>query len=157
VPERIQLSRAAGGHLPAGAVVVSRTTRWGNPFIYRSTRGLARVPGVFGGGDWEHEGRGSADGVRHVIHHGDGRVDVCHIRYMTRLELVDGFRRLLLGDEPWPPGLAGSLLSTRTLGFAPDDVRRELRGRDLACWCPRPAAGEADVCHAAVLLEVAGD
>jgi hypothetical protein len=31
-----------------------------------------------------------------------------------------------------------------------DDVRRELAGRDLACWCPldRP-------CHADVLLEVA--
>lgn len=32
-----------------------------------------------------------------------------------------------------------------------EEVRRELRGRDLACWCPldRP-------CHADVLLEVAG-
>jgi uncharacterized protein DUF4326 len=31
-----------------------------------------------------------------------------------------------------------------------DDVRRELRGRDLACYCPLD-----EPCHADVLLEVA--
>ena len=31
-PERIQLRRARGWRLPAGAVVVSRPTPWGNPF-----------------------------------------------------------------------------------------------------------------------------
>lgn len=30
-----------------------------------------------------------------------------------------------------------------------------LYGRDLACWCPLPAAGQPDHCHAAVLLEMA--
>ena len=37
------------------------------------------------------------------------------------------------------------------LGFTVDDVKRELAGKDLACWCPvdgRP-------CHADVLLEIA--
>ena len=34
-------------------------------------------------------------------------------------------------------------------------VRRELAGKDLACWCPVPAPGEPDICHGAVLLEVA--
>jgi len=33
-----------------------------------------------------------------------------------------------------------------------DDVRRELRGRDVACWC---APGRP--CHGDVLLEVAND
>lgn len=33
--------------------------------------------------------------------------------------------------------------------------RAELAGRDLACWCRLPAAGEPDLCHAAVLLAVA--
>lgn len=41
------------------------------------------------------------------------------------------------------------------LGVSVEDVRRELRGRDLACWCPLPEPGEPDHCHAAVLLEVA--
>ena len=34
-------------------------------------------------------------------------------------------------------------------------VRQQLRGKTLACWCPLPAEGEPDVCHAAVLLELA--
>ena len=34
-------------------------------------------------------------------------------------------------------------------------VQRDLRGKDLACWCPLPAEGEPDVCHAAVLLDLA--
>lgn len=36
-----------------------------------------------------------------------------------------------------------------TLGFSGDDLS-ELRGKDLACWCPEGAP-----CHADVLLEVA--
>jgi len=36
------------------------------------------------------------------------------------------------------------------LDFSVQDVRRELRGRDLACWCPLDQA-----CHAGVLLTIA--
>ncbi|MDE2106629.1 MAG: DUF4326 domain-containing protein [Patescibacteria group bacterium] len=32
---------------------------------------------------------------------------------------------------------------------------QELRGKNLACWCPLPKAGEVDWCHAAVLLREA--
>lgn len=35
---------------------------------------------------------------------------------------------------------------------SPAEVRRELRGRDLACWCPLDQP-----CHADVLLELAND
>jgi hypothetical protein len=35
-----------------------------------------------------------------------------------------------------------------------EGIRVELRGKDLACWCPLPAEGEPDICHAAVLLAV---
>jgi hypothetical protein len=34
-------------------------------------------------------------------------------------------------------------------------ARRDLCGRDLADWCPLPAAGQPDLCHAAVLLRLA--
>lgn len=34
--------------------------------------------------------------------------------------------------------------------FTIDDVQRELRGKNLACWCPLDQP-----CHADVLLEVA--
>jgi hypothetical protein len=33
--------------------------------------------------------------------------------------------------------------------------RALLHGRDLTCWCPLPADGQPDHCHAAVLLEIA--
>lgn len=35
-------------------------------------------------------------------------------------------------------------------------ARAELRGKNLACWCPLPTQPyEPDCCHAAVLLEIA--
>jgi hypothetical protein len=33
----------------------------------------------------------------------------------------------------------------------------ELRGKNLACWCPLPKPGEPDHCHAAVLLRIANE
>jgi hypothetical protein len=33
--------------------------------------------------------------------------------------------------------------------------RALLHGRDLTCWCPLPAPGQPDHCHAAVLLKLA--
>ena len=34
-------------------------------------------------------------------------------------------------------------------------AKSELRGKNLACWCPLPQPYEHDECHAAVLLEIA--
>lgn len=31
----------------------------------------------------------------------------------------------------------------------------QLAGRNLACWCPLPKAGEPDHCHARILLDLA--
>lgn len=57
---------------------------------------------------------------------------------------VDNFRWMLsrapVGDGSW--GLVGET--------AYDTIRRELAGRDLACWCPLDQP-----CHADVLLEIA--
>jgi hypothetical protein len=37
-----------------------------------------------------------------------------------------------------------------------DAARKELRGKNLACWCPLPTEPyEPDCCHAAVLLKLA--
>jgi len=42
-------------------------------------------------------------------------------------------------------------------GMTPrESIRRELRGKDLACWCPLYDKRNARIpCHADVLLEVA--
>jgi len=34
-------------------------------------------------------------------------------------------------------------------------IRHKLRGKNLACWCSLPKPGEPDLCHAAILLEIA--
>lgn len=46
---------------------------------------------------------------------------------------------------PWPQGKIPACEPTTI-----EDVKRELRGRDLACWC-----GLDQPCHASVLLEIA--
>lgn len=149
MPERIQLKRVKGWRLPPNAVSVARPTRYGNPFRYRSDSALARVPAALGDGAWEYEGRISADGARHDYHHPDGRVTICHVRYMTMTEIVETYRRALTGDLT--PSMISALPSGRFLKITVDDVRRELAGKTLACWCPIGSP-----CHADVLLEVAG-
>lgn len=95
-PRRLQLSRRRGWKKPAGAVVVSRPTKWGNPYVPRPGQDLAGV--------------------------------------------VARFKNALVRGD---------------LGVTIGDVRAELRGKDLLCWCQLPAPGAPDVCHAAVLIEIA--
>ncbi len=51
----------------------------------------------------------------------------------------------------------GTMLTDPVRGYeiTLEDVRRELRGKNLGCWCRLPAAGEPDRCHAALLLALA--
>ena len=148
MPERIQLRRTRGWRLPAGAVSVARPTKWGNPFGYQKRTGLARYPAALGEGAWEYEGRVSAAGMRHDYHHADGRITVCHVRYMTRAEVVETYRRALTGDLT--PAMWSASPSGRFLTVTVEDVHRELAGRDLACWCKL-----TEPCHADVLLAIA--
>lgn len=39
-PQRIHLSRSRGAKLPPGTVVVSRPSRWGNPFNWQECQGI---------------------------------------------------------------------------------------------------------------------
>lgn len=88
-PRRIQLRRTKGWRLPDGAVVVTRPSRWGNPFRIQ-------------------EGTTAAEAVA---------------RYEEWLHAQPEFMA---------------------------EVRAELAGRDLACWCRDGAP-----CHALVLMAVA--
>jgi uncharacterized protein DUF4326 len=144
MPERIQLRRTVGWRKPEGAVVVSRPGRWGNPFAYRTRTALARVPALDGSA-WEYEDRISADGMRHDYHHPGGRVTEHWVRYMTRAECVELYRRALVTPTPQL-----YLLDRSRARLTVEDVRTQLAGRDLACWC-RPD----QPCHADVLLELA--
>lgn len=146
-PRRIQMTR----HKPwrpenPDAVIVSRPSKFGNPFVYRGDRGLARVPAT-NGDPWEYENRISGNGTRHDYHWPDGRITEHHVRYMARDEIVETYRRALV--EPTPH----LRLFVRGVGYITTDmVREELAGKDLACWC-KPF----DPCHADVLLAVANN
>jgi hypothetical protein len=159
MPERIQLRRSEGWRKPPGAVVVARPSRWGNPFVYRhSTRGLIR----FGpehlarfGREWDYEGRISAAGASHDIWFSDDDVVNTYVRWATRAELVELYRLTL--TDPTPGMLAA--YPSRKGRFAKvtvDDIRRELAGKDLACWCPLvDDHGNSMPCHADTLLAIA--
>jgi hypothetical protein len=65
-----------------------------------------------------------------------------------RAEAVDLYRRWLADD----PDAAALLPRGRWQKPTPSDIRRELAGKPLACWCP--AVGP---CHGHVLAEIAGE
>lgn len=134
MPERIRLSRQRGWRKPAGAVVVSRPSRWGNPF----------KPGELVSDVISYAPTHPYDGPfpegTHTVTGLDGQPRTYSVwRVRDRAEAVDLYR-IWLGyhDDVFPPWL----------------IRRELGGRDLCCWCPLPEPGEPDICHAAVLIEI---
>lgn len=134
--------------MPEGAIYVGRPGRWGNPFRLGTYTALARVPGALSDAPWEYEGRVSGHGTRHDYFHPGGRVTRCEVRYMTPDEVVETYRRTLLGDLT--PSMRAAFGNCKVLPYTVDDVRRELAGHDLVCWCP-----EWQPCHADVLIEVA--
>jgi hypothetical protein len=134
MPERIQRRRTKGWRLPEGAVVVDRTSRWGNPFkvgsryISRTAFHDAPYPVASSRelGTFEHAAWSPWPAWTQVV------ADV-----RDRAHAVELFRaHVAYEDEDWNP----------------EQIRRDLGGRDLACFCP---LGEP--CHAAVLLEIAND
>lgn len=114
-PQRIQRSRSKGARLPENTVVVSRPSRFGNPFrvdTYSYNPALFCFKWVDAGLTHESEPVASESAAR--------------------AHAVAAFRANLLRG---------------TLGYTTDDVVRELRGKNLACWC-----GLTEQCHADVLL-----
>lgn len=151
--QRVQRRRASGRTMPDGTVYVGRPTKWGNPFRYLDqSSGLVR----FGprhveefGRAWDYEGRVSAHGASHDLWFSPERIVKTHVRWATYADLVELYRLALTAPTP---GMIAAYPSRggRFVDVTLDEVRQELAGRDLACWCPldRP-------CHADVLLELA--
>ena len=151
-PKRIRWTRFDGEPLPANTRLVTRPSRWGNPFVYRDrSRGLVR----FGpkhverfGRAWDYEGRCSGPGSHDMWFSADDIVET-HVRWATRAEIVELFRLTLTDPTPgmrmaYPSG-AGRFAKVTV-----EDIRRDLAGMDLACACRLEQP-----CHADVLLAVA--
>ena len=158
-PKRIRMSRQNPWRADnPDAVIVARPSNWGNPFAFRKPLvGLVR----YGpqhlerfGREWDFEGRISANGIRHDLWYSRKDVVETYIRWATRAEVVELFRLTL--TAPTPGMLSANPHRGRFTAFTVEDVRRDLAGRDLACWCPlEDANGQTFPCHADVLLDIA--
>jgi hypothetical protein len=115
-PHRIQRRRTKGWRKPDNCVIVTRPSRFGNPFT------------IAGALEW-----GGADTP-------DQARELC----------ATAFRSWLRGNHDWWMGPEADATRDRILGGL-----AELRGRDLACYCPLPEPGQPDHCHAAVLISLA--
>lgn len=117
MPERIQLLRIKGWRLheiSPNAIVVSRPSKWGNPFRIVSVNRNHWTVIDDNGVDYREPPTGWTE------------------RRTAELKAVRLFYTDIKGElAPYPP------LS-------------ELRGHDLACWCPLNQP-----CHADILLELA--
>lgn len=132
-PKRIQMRRSKGWRKPAGARYVGRPTRWGNPF-------------VVGEGQVGYVGpmRGSGAGFYGAS---DYWADVPLHDGLTAAEAVELYRDDLEATLSIPDDDEWDAVARR------DELRTalvELRGHDLACWCPLDQA-----CHSTALLELA--
>lgn len=123
MPIRIQRLRSKGWTMPANAIYVGRPTIWGNPFKV----------GAVGISTAEFAVRLYRD-----IIHGWNPATVAHL---TDAELLAVYH--LTTD--WRDRLR------LNAGCQALEAVRQLRGHDLACWCPV----DAEWCHADVLLELA--
>lgn len=106
-PRRVQLKRVKGWRKPKNTVVVSRPSKWGNPYSLQSYK------------------FGNPDGSPAPFDE-------------------DAARDMAVRDFEAAIGLY--------IRYERQDIRRELRGKNLACYCPLDK-----VCHADVLLEIANE
>ena len=120
MPKRIQRQRTKGWRMPENTVYVGRPTKWGNPYTVGQVGDMRRWTGWFVG---ELRDDTADHGQYQMQAHANARA----------VELY----RLHTG----PVG---------NYELDVDEVRRELGGKDLACWCRLDQP-----CHADVLLEIA--
>lgn len=128
-PKRIQRKRTKGWRMPEGAVYVGRPTIYGNPFRPIKSECCP---------NWDVI---DDNDVRYLIDHQRAH-DLPYVTnkaeaigHTVRL-FADDLTYWLGGRSSWDHELAAAI--------------RDLRGHDLACWCPLDQP-----CHADVLLELA--
>jgi hypothetical protein len=136
VPQRIRLSRQKGWRMPPNTVKVDRTTRWGNPFNLKDPAHCWTA--IAFGFRADPAGRHAASVAIFEAWLGAGKggdIAECGLYAEKDGESIP----IAVGptiSAPAPPPL--------------DEIRRELAGRNLACWCKPDQP-----CHADVLLKLA--
>ena len=152
-PQRVQLRRTKGYRKPDGAVVVARPSKWGNPFPvdgdwtmwmaiaigFRADKAGRRRAAVALHRAWI---AGGSLQLREFAPIAGGEYDGGH------LEFGDG-SVVSMADHAAGIAAWGARIAEQPQVPPRPDVT-ELRGKDLACWCPLDQP-----CHADVLLELA--
>ena len=129
---RLQIKR--GQSVPAGAKLVTRSSRWGNPFHVPPILTLAKQPDFSGGGRLN-------DALNDSWHlHGGKRQNMPALLIIARRTAVDMFRVMATDFRDRDPA-----------GF--NEWITPLIGHDLCCACPL----DGHPCHADVLLELAAE
>jgi hypothetical protein len=135
MPDRIQLSRRKGWRKPANTVSVARPGNWGNPYPvqYDPLWNGGRIHAFTGkpivmAGPWQC-----------AMPRADGTPSEAGWWFQTR---EDAARKAI--------ELFRARLEIFPLGAWMRANLHELRGKNLACWCPL-----GQPCHADVLLELA--
>lgn len=121
-PHRVQLSRAKDWRKPDNTVVVARPRRWGNPFRVGDVLTVEHSTTTYEITDREDAVRLFANWLSNTLD-AEGRY-------------VHGMRTYFGAESSARPSI--------------DEIRSELAGRNLACWCPLDQP-----CHADVLLRIA--
>lgn len=123
MPDRIQRRRQAGWRMPENTVYVGRPTRWGNPFQPFSPCSV-RVFDLL----CIRIGQIGYDEANMKVYFLAGDIQNC----------IDLYRSYAIAK------------AYHLSGRDDCDPFREIRGKNLACWCPLDQP-----CHADVLLELA--
>lgn len=146
-PKRVQLRRTKGWRKPEGAIVVARPSKWGNPF---PAGGAWMVwTAVALGYNANPAGRRTAAVALHRAWlTGEPPELGPHAASSGgTIEFTNGLR-VGVGDHCRTLAAAFSgLCAAPTVPEPPHDFE-ELRGHDLACWCPEGP------CHADLLIEL---
>ena len=118
-PRRLRREGTKGWRRPAGAIIVDRSTRWGNPFLVGQ--------------------------------------QISGIRRRRQLFVVRDAAYAVALYEEWLTGVI-ALPDIPRWSRPPSDaqIRKQLAGADLICWCPlTDDGGQPTPCHADVLLRIA--
>lgn len=126
MPKRIQRKRTKGWKMPPNTVYVGRPTKWGNPWIL-------------------------GDGNKTDAERSKARRKIVRIyrAWMTGTFTERAVEKII-GDGVAIPKQPLAFLHWLLIRGALRRELVELRGKDLACWCPLDQP-----CHADVLLEIA--
>lgn len=124
--KRIQRKRIKGWKKPKNSIIVDRTSKWGNPF---------KLEGDMIYCDASHR--------RKIL-----SPWVCFNEHLYSKE--DGIMQVIDLYKNWVTGSMDDGQIVRPPLFTIEDIKDELRGKDLICFCPINTP-----CHADILLEIA--